>query len=542
MAGKLKLKQGLFIYQKIELFNQGFPMEQFSFIACMPDIPGALHRAAEIITRYEGNINRIQYDRRIDIHTVFFEVTAVPQAYEKIREELEKIGYLQTSLQPVAFLKFHVYLPNCPGALFDFLSYITSSKSSITYLDFDDRGQHPERLVVGLHIENPKIIDALLNHLKTRYRLDILEYDTTGEKLDDTVFYLRLAQKLRSFIGSTEDAFLMRFLHDINHITQELSNLQKDPREVFENILKVGDYLNRTSGEKFYADVQRIKIKDDIELFCFQLPCGGNIYLFDTPSERLMIDTGYGIYFQDIVNMFQHYGLGDLNRLKRIYITHADADHCGSAGFFPVPSYLNRKTFLITRQTSRAYGSSSQGCILEEAYTKIINLFSRFTPPVNTVIFPEISLSDEKIEKRGAFPVIARFHVGNLEFEALEGMGGHMHGEVFYLCPEEGLLFPEDAMINFKSLSPDRTEYNILADYLMTSVNVDSKLAREERQVLLSLISEIDSKLAKKNKKCLICCGHGSISIMDNGKLVEYTDSERYVAGQKRISGSQEDL
>ena len=511
-------------------------MEQFSFIARMPDRPGALHRAAEIITRYEGNINRIQYDRRIDMHTVFFEVTAVSQAYDKIREELEKIGYLQTSLRPVAFLKFHVYLPNCPGALFDFLNYITSSEANITHLDFDDQGQHPERLVVGLNIENPDIIDALLNQLKSRYRLEIIEYDTTGEKLDDTVFYLRLAQKLRLFLGSAEDAFLMRFLHDINHIAQELSNLRKDPIEVFESILKVGDCLNRTSGGNFYADVQRVRIKDDIELFCFQPPCGGNIYLFDTPFERVMIDTGYGIYFQDIVNMLQHYGLGDLSRLKRIYITHADADHCGAAGCFPAPSYLNRETFLITRETSRAYGSSNQGCILEEVYTKIINLFSKFTPPADIVLFPEVSVSDEKIEKRGAFPVIAKFRIDDLEFEALAGMGGHMHGEVFYLCPEEGLLFPEDAMINFRSLSSDRTEYNLLADYLMTSVNVDSKLAREERQALLSLISEIDEKLAEKGKKCLICCGHGSISVLEDGKLVEYAGSERYTAGQKCIS------
>ena len=292
-------------------------MEQFSFIACMPDRPGALHRAAEIITRYEGNINRIQYDRRIDRNTVFFEVTAVSQDYEKIRSELEKIGYLQTFLQPVAFLKFHVYLPNRPGALFDFLNYITSSAANITFLDFDERGQHPERLVVGLNIENTELIDALLNQLKSSYRLEILEYDTTGEKLDNTVFYLRLAQKLRTFIGNAEDAFLMRFLHDINHIAQELSNLQKDPVEVFENILKVGDCLNRTSGENFYADVQRVKIKDDTELFCFQPPCGGNIYFFNTPSERVMIDTGYGIYYQDLVNMLQHYGLGDLTKLKQ---------------------------------------------------------------------------------------------------------------------------------------------------------------------------------------------------------------------------------
>jgi glyoxylase-like metal-dependent hydrolase (beta-lactamase superfamily II)/ACT domain-containing protein len=498
----------------------------------MPDRPGALHRAAEIIKRYEGNINRIQYDRRIDRYIVFFEVTAVPEAYDKIREELERIGYLQTSLQPVAFLKFHVYLPNRPGALLDFLDYITSAGANIIYLDFDERGQHPERLEVGLNIENTSLIDSLLNQLKSGYRLEILEYDITGEKLDDTVFYLRLAQKLRSFIGSAEDAFLMRFLHDINHIAQELSNLRKDPIEVFESILKVGECLNRTIGEHFFADVQRVRIRNDIELFCFQPPCGGNIYLFDTIYERVLIDTGYGIYYQDIVNMFQHYGLGDLSRLKRIYITHADADHCGAAGFYPVPSYLNRETFLITRETSRAYGSSSQGCILEEVYTKIINLFSRFTPPSNVELFPEISQTRNIIEKRGAFPIIAKFNIGDLNFEALEGLGGHMHGEVFYFCPEEGLLFPEDALINFRSLSPDRTEYNVLADYLMTSVNVDSKLAKEERNTLLSLISSIDIELAEKGKKCLICCGHGSISVLENGKLVEFSRSEKYVASQ----------
>lgn len=457
-------------------------------------------------------------------------MTAAPQAYKKILEELERIGYLQTSLQPVAFLKFNVYLPNCPGALFDFLNHTTSSGANITFLDFDDRGQHPERLVVSLNVENANLIDTLLNRLKSKYRLEIVEYDTTGEKLDDTVFYLRLAQKLRYYLGNAEDDFLMKFLHDINHIAQELSNLRKDPVEVFENILKVGDTLNRTSGAGFYVDIQRFRVKDNIELFCFQLPCGGNIYLFDTPEERVMIDTGYGIYQPDVVDMLQHYGLGNLNLLKRIYITHADADHCGAAGYFSAPSYLSRETLKITRETSRAYGSSNQGCILEEVYTKMINLFSRFTPPSNVILFPDISSQDNKIEKRGAFPVISRFRIGELEFETLQGLGGHMHGEVFYLCPEEGLFFPQDAVINFRSLSPERTEYNILADYLMTSVNVDSSLAKEERNALLSLIMELDSELVEKGRKCLVCCGHGSVSVMENGKLVECSSSERYLA------------
>ena len=41
----------------------------------MPDTPGSLYRVAEIIKKYDGNINRIQFDRRIDPGTVFYEVT-----------------------------------------------------------------------------------------------------------------------------------------------------------------------------------------------------------------------------------------------------------------------------------------------------------------------------------------------------------------------------------------------------------------------------------------------------------------------------------
>ena len=234
----------------------------------------------------------------------------------------------------------------------------------------------------------------------------------------------------------------------------------------------------------------------------FSLPAEEISIFSILPDEKVMIDTGYGIYYQDVVNMLQHYGLGDLSLLKRIYITHADADHCGAAGCFPAPSYLNHET-LITRETSRAYGSSNQGCILEEVYTKIINLFSRFTPPSNVVLFPEISHRTRIIEKRGAFPVIARFKIGDLNFEALQGWEGICMEKSSISVLKKVLLFPEDALINFKSLSPERTEYNILADYLMTSVNVDSKLAREERNALLSLISEIDEKLAEKGKKCL---------------------------------------
>jgi hypothetical protein len=49
---------------------------RFFFITRVPDEPGSLQKAASVIRKYSGNINRIHYDRRIDPSTVFFEVTA----------------------------------------------------------------------------------------------------------------------------------------------------------------------------------------------------------------------------------------------------------------------------------------------------------------------------------------------------------------------------------------------------------------------------------------------------------------------------------
>ena len=347
----------------------------------MPDTPGSLHRAAEIIKKYDGNINRIQFDRRIDPGTVFYEVTASEESYRKITGDLERIGFLQTSLKPLNFLKFAVSLPHRPGALFEFLGYTTSAGANIAYIDFDDKGRHPDRLTVSLNLEQNQEINQLLDQLKSRYRLEILEYDTTGKRLDDTVFYVRYGQAVRELIGESEDSFILSFLADSNHIAQELMERGCDPRQVFESVLATGRTMNATSGKKFYADVQKFQITGTTTLYCFQLPCGGSIFLIRSGDDMVMIDTGYGIYHQDIMTMFSRYGVSDISRLSRIVVTHADADHCGAAGFFTAPVFMHAGTLEIIRTNNRGYGSRNEDSVLEAFYTKMINLFSKFNTP-----------------------------------------------------------------------------------------------------------------------------------------------------------------
>ncbi len=492
----------------------------------MPDTPGSLHRAAEIIKKYDGNINRIQFDRRIDPGTVFYEVTSSDSSYQKITDELASIGYLQTSLKSLDFLKFCVSLPNRPGALYEFLSYTTSAGANIALIDFDDKGRHPDRLTVSLNLEQSAIVDTLLDKLKSLYRLEIIEYDKTGKHLDDTVFYVRYAQAVRDLIGESEDAFLLSFLGETNHIAQELMDRGCNPHQVFESVLATGQTMRATSGEHFYADVQRFRITDTISLYCFQPPCGGSLFIIDAPEERLMIDTCYGIYHHDVMAMLSHYGLGDISRISRIIVTHADADHCGASGFFSAPVHMHHATLEIIRTNNRAYGSRSEASVLEEFYTKMVNLFSKFQVPDDVVCFSEASGIT-----RGIFPVISSVRVSDLELEVLDGLGGHTCGQVFLYSKEHGLIFAADSVINFASMTKERADYSSLAAFLVTSVNVDSDRAKQERVALLALAEETDKALAPAGKRCLICGGHGAVSVVNLGKLAAYGEIERYNAG-----------
>ena len=458
----------------------------------MPNTPGSLHRAAEIIKKYDANINRIQYDRRIDPATVFYEVTASREAFREITRDLAQIGYLQTSLKPLNFLKFCVYLPHQPGALYEFLNITTAAGANIAFIDFDDKGKHPDRLTVSLNLKQSSVVDQLLNQLKSCYRLDILEYDTTGKHLDDTVFYVRYAQAIRELIGESEENFLLAFLADTNHIVQELMAQGNDPRKVFESILVTGQTMGATIRDRFYADVQKFQITEQCTLFCFQLPCGGNIFLIATGDEKVLIDTGYGIYHQDVLSMLSRYDPGNERQVTRIIVTHADADHCGAAGYFTAPVFMHEGTLAIIKKNNRAYGSRSENSVLEEFYTKMINLFSHFNSPAETECF-----SQHRVKMRGIFPVIGFVTIGDVELEVLEGLGGHTCGQIYLYSQKEGLLFAADSLINFSSLTKERADYSSLAAFLVTSVNVDSDLAKKERKALLEIASETDTILSK---------------------------------------------
>jgi glyoxylase-like metal-dependent hydrolase (beta-lactamase superfamily II) len=237
-----------------------------------------------------------------------------------------------------------------------------------------------------------------------------------------------------------------------------------------------------------------------------------------------MVDTGYGIYARDISAIIRKVVRGGKDAIRQIIVTHADADHCGAGGEYGIPASMHPGTLAIIRAANRAYGSRSEASVLEEIYTTMINLFSQFSPP------KEVSLFDSRTGgTRAGFSVLSTLDVGGYRFEVLEGLGGHTHGQIYLFCEELGVMFTADTLINFGHLSPERAEYNTLAVILVTSVNVDSVAAKTERRNLTNLARETTGSFAGGRTRCLVCCGHGPVSVIEDKEFIPFGAVEHYV-------------
>jgi len=343
-------------------------------------------------------------------------------------------------------------------------------------------------------------------------------------------YLLWFASRVSTFRDESCDPWFLYFTRRMCASAADLKERGYDPAFALECVIENGEFLQSTRGDGFYADMQKIRIAEDMDLFCFQMPGGGSIFIIETPDEYVMIDTGYGIYYEDTVSMLARFGISDLSRLRRIVITHADTDHCGAAGYFDATFYTSRATIPILVINNRAVGSKSSNCALEIDYTLMINSFAGMTlpDPENTII-----LDEDTGLKYDIFPVIGSMDINGYRFEVVLSCGGHQAGLFYLICRELGVIFSSDTILNFDSLNDSRQRYNFIAHYLITSVNVDKKRTRLERDALFRVAEEIDGEMKEKGGRCLICCGHGALSHLKGycslesiGGIMHYTHDQ----------------
>ncbi len=489
-------------------------MPRKSFVTTMPDKAGAFLLASKIIAQSKGNIVRVSYNKAIDLHMLFIDVVATEENLGDIENALLEIGYINDKITEIRVIEVTVKIPDRPGAVMPVLEILNKYEINISYLNSSATDGAYQNFKIGMLIENPKVIKTLLDEISKIYQIDIIECDDSEENLDNTVFYIRLANEMQKLLNlSTENT--MEFISESNRILQVLQAEGEDAGRVFDYIKRFAYFVSSNRGENYKVDIEKLKISDAVILYSIEPFCGSNTYVLEVPDELVLIDTGYAIYADEMQRVFKGLFADWDNRKKRIYITHADVDHCGLLSKIKnAPLYLNRKSAQSLQRQVQGLPDYRENTELRLGYSKVSRIISGYMPPeIDSIKIFDSGTPEEHDELIN----IAKMTVGDLEFMIYEGSGGHVNGEMVYACEKAGVVFTGDILVNINGFSQERAEFNSLAPYLMKSVNVDSQKAKEMRKQANKLIFDITKK---NNKPCIVCGGHGPVSELSDGKLV----------------------
>lgn len=495
-------------------------MPKKTYVTNMPDKTGAFMLASRIIAKYSGNIVRVSYNKAVDLHTLFIDVEAEEADLSQIAGELEAVGYLKDTMSEIRVVVVNIKIPDVSGAILPILKILDRYGINISYMNSSSDKSGFQNFKMGLLIENPKMIKMLLDEISEIYHIDIIDYDDSEKSLDNTIFYIRLANEMKNLMNlSTETT--MEFISESNRIMQMLQEKGENPFKVFDYIRRFALFISRRRYGNFKADIEKISAGDHVTLYSIQPPCGSNTYILDDGEELVLIDTGYTIYSDEMYEIFGKLFADWESRIKRVYITHADVDHCGLlAKLKGAVICLNKKSADNLNRQYLGIPDSREHNEIGLGYSKLSRIISGYTPPGSE----RFAIIDENTpEEHRDLLRIGGFSVGGLEFEVLEGSGGHVYGEMVFVCRKYGIFFTGDILVNISGFSPERAEFNSLAPYLMRSVNSDSKKATEMRKQVMDLAEE----LGKNNRKpSIICGGHGPLSIIENRKLMNMPTTE----------------
>lgn len=486
-----------------------------SYVTSMPDKTGAFLLASKMIAKHGGNIVRVSYNKAVDFHTLFIDVEATDESLNDIEKELGDVGYLKNKIAETSVLVVDIKIPDISGAILPVLKILDRYEINISYISSNTNNTQYQNFKMGLLIENPKIIKMLLDDISEIYQIDIIDYDDSERNLDNTIFYIRLANDMQKLLNLTTEK-TMEFISESNRVLQQLQEKGENPDKVFDYIRRFAHFVSNNKGTKFKADIEKIEIGESVTLFSIQPPCGSNTYVLESLGQIMLIDTGYAIYTDELLNILNELFLDWSDRNQSVYITHADVDHCGLLSKLKdVKIRLNKKSADNLKRQFEGIPDYREEHEFSLGYSKLSRIISGYRPPDprNFEIF-----DIDTPESHDNLLHIADFTFSDLEFEVFEGSGGHIYGEMVFICRKYGLVFTGDNLVNISDFSPERAQFNSLAPYLMGSVNTDSKKATEMRKQIVRIIKEITDI---NQKPCIICGGHGPISILHNDKLIK---------------------
>ncbi|MEA4831549.1 MAG: hypothetical protein VB118_02910 [Oscillospiraceae bacterium] len=461
-----------------------------TFITRLPDKAGAFLKASEIIAENKGNIVRVSYNKAIDVHTLFIDVSATEEQLDSISEQLNKIGYLQEQKNNSVIL-ISLKLHDVPGAVKPILEVISKYSINISYINSQENGTEYQYFRMGLFIENPDIIKSLLDELSLLCDVNIIDYTVTEKTLDSTVFYLSFANEMRNILSLSQEQ-TNEIIINSNKIMQLLDDKEESAQKTFEYIRKFAVFIVGHKGARFNAHIHKKDITDKTRLIMVEPPCGSNTYILENNNELLFIDSGFACFAEEMSVIFDSLFASFDEMHKDIVLTHGDIDHTGLLSMFS-SIYTSGDTYENFRLENEKSDNFREQNVMHAPYCRLSRIISRYQPPD----IKKIKIIGQK-KDNNILSKIGELSFGDLNFNVYQGDGGHVKGETILVCEEHKLIFTGDDYVNIKGFSVEQQEFNLLAPYLMTSVNIDSQKATLCRNEIINRYGDY-----------MICPGHG---------------------------------
>lgn len=474
-----------------------------TFVTRLPDRHGALLLASGIIKARNGDITRVSYNKSVDLNTVFLEVRGEEADLAAIRQALSEIGYLEEDLPPAQVIMLNIRHAAGVGTIYPILQILNRHQVNISYINGQEQSAESAMLRLGLLIEDPSQIKQILDEISALYPVDIEDYNLTENPLDNTVFYIRIASEIQKLFDLSNEKTI-EFMSESSRVLETVQKLGEDPRKVFEYIRDFAYKLARYRGAGFNPFITQYDLTGQTRLHVIEPPLGSNTYILENGRQLLLMDSGFALYANEMLQVL-HTLFPDFDKREKIMmITHADVDHCGLLSVIKdARIVLNLKSaqgFIRQRDNLTDYREKN---IDHLGYSRLSRIFSCYEPPEESRF--EI-FGAQAPEQHEEMLLIHRFTFGDLEFEVYEGSGGHLYGELIYICRNPRLAFTGDVFLNTKGFSDRLKEFLALAPYMMSSVNVDPPRAKEMLQATRRMLTEL-------GPGTLVCTGHGAVEV-----------------------------
>lgn len=467
-----------------------------TYTTTVPDRVGAFLKADACITELGLNITRISYNKAVDAHIIFLEVEGEESQLFALEQKLHRLGYLGEHQKPQEVVLMEFTMTDRVGSLLPVLELIEQKNLNISFLSSREDGSGYQHFRMGILMENGEAVSDFVHQASMICPVSVVDYDRSETVLDNTVFYLSFADEIAKKLQLSQEE-KNRILVQSNRIMQTLEEQNSPFYKTFDYIGRIADRHRKYRGKRYLPRITQKNLSDEVTLYLCEPPCGSNTAVLKTPNRLLFVDAGFPFCFADLMTALSQ-EIPDFDTLpKELVLTHPDVDHCGRLDAFD-RVYLNQKCADHYQKERLHQKGVREKDDRHAPYVAISKILSDYKTPTGHN-FTVIGGTEEPTD--APLTPIGILSLDGLSFLLYEGQGGHVPGEMVLIEPNLKLVFSGDIYVNTKAQTKEQRDYNRIAPYLMTSVDIDATLAKEERNALLSLLS---------NGSWTIYGGHGA--------------------------------